>query len=167
MRRKTFSIASVSAAALAFAVLGLAGCFKDSHEDHDDDHHPWEHACMHAGDTPMHVTANADTAMAHAVSIGHTPYNVSFAAGSKVKFTVTEHGEFGIFLTDSVPVTLSTASGTPVPFYKTVSPLEGCAALAVMHVTPHLEEGTFHLTFGESSAASVGLLIEELEDDDH
>lgn len=147
--------------------LGFTACINDSHDDHQDEHHAWEHACEHAGETPTAVTANADTADAPLVGSAHTLYGVSFTAGSKVKLSFDEHGEFGIFLAAVVPVTLTTASGDTVEFEETVTPLEGCPELAVMYVAD-VDEGVHYLTFGTSTHTTVGLLVEELEHhDDH
>ena len=153
--------------AVALLGLTLTGCISDSHEDHHDDHHEWEHACEHAGDTPVAVTASLDTATAPLAGAAHTLYTVTFAAGARVKLSFEEHGDFGFFLTkNNVPVVLTTATGDTIGFEESVSPLEGCAELAVMHVA-HVEEGVHYLTFGSSTETSVGLLVEELAHEDH
>ncbi len=166
MNFKTTSLQATLAGSLAFAILGLAGCISDSHKDHDDDHHPWEHACEHAGDTPTAVAANADTAAAPLVGAAHTLYGVAFATGDKVRIEFDEHGEFGIFLSKNVPVTLTNSAGAAVAFEESVTPLEGCAGFAVMHVVD-ADEGAYYLTFGTTGETSVNLLVEELEHDDH
>lgn len=163
----TFSIRTVMFPAAALLALSLAGCISDSHEDHHhDEHHEWQHACGHADDTPMAVTALADAAAAPLVGSPHTLYGISFTVDSKVRLVFDEHAEFGIFLTKAVPVTLTTASGDTVDFEESVSPLEGCPELAVMHVA-HVDSGAHVLTFGVSPETSVNLLVEELGGHEH
>lgn len=156
-----FSIRTVLVPASALLALALTGCLDSSDDHKHGGENAWEHACAHAGDTPTAVTAAADASTAPLVGAAHTLYGVSFTAQSKVRINFDEHAEFGIFLSKNVPVTLTTAAGDTIDFEESVTPLEGCAELAAMHVA-HVDSGAHVLIFGASGETSVNLLVEEL-----
>lgn len=148
---------------LAMGALVLAGCLFDSsdteHENHED---PWIHACEHVSQTPVAVTAGVtDSTRGELGDAHHEFFEITVSDSGAVAFSPEEHGDHAFLLNVDVPFAVFTAAGTSIEIEETVTGLEGCADLAVMHVA-HLEDDeTYHLAFGPTTEATVGLIIEE------
>lgn len=163
------------AGALFFVVPGC-GDDHDEHDGHHDDHDPVEEACAHATDTPTEVEAAPDPMeSAPGVSAGHTIYRVtlverSLAAGEFggfVRYTASEAGEYAIFVSVDVPLTVTTDDGAAVAL-EVSTPVEACIELERRHDVT-LEAGTYFFEFGPTLEPELSLIVESAGDhhDDH
>ena len=149
-------------------ILGSCGA-EDAHPDeHAEGESLVDEAREHAASGPyLDVTAAADATDApsakqphHLVRVALVP--VEGGNGGTVAYAAEEAGDFAIFTTADVPLSVTSAAGDPVD--SQVDPLDDCTEVVARH-TVALSVGTFHLTLGPTSDSSVGLVIEHLSDE--
>ncbi|AEI66384.1 hypothetical protein [Corallococcus macrosporus] len=156
------------AAFLLSTALVSAGCGDDHPEEEGVD----AEACEHLQEGPASaVTATLGTDAAPAILADHRRYDVTLADGpdgkqGAVSFAVSEAADYVIYTNADVDLSITTASGVAVEIEESSSSSEGCADIKGRHVVP-LTVGTHYLTFGPTSAATVGVLIEESHDEHH
>ncbi len=127
--------------------------------------------CEHLQEGPgAAVTATASTSGAPAVSNDHKRYDITLPAGTggnvgSVSFAVSEATDYVLFLGADVPVKVASSAGAEVTFEETATRSEECSEVKGRHVVP-LQVGTYTLTFGPTSQASVSLVIEEMAHDE-
>ena len=125
---------------------------------------PSVEACEHTKDGPFaDVTAGLDASTAPDATHEHTSVRVTLdEAGGQyaggVSYAAAEAGDFVIFLTRDVPLTIASSSGDAVAIEATAA-VDACTDVAVAH-TVELEVGTYHLTLGPTTEASVGIVVE-------
>ena len=81
-----------------------------------------------------------------------------------VAYTPDEVGSFAFGLTEDVGVVVRDADGNEIPITTSVTGSAQCDALAVRYTVP-LELQTYTLEIGPASAATIGLIAEESDDD--
>lgn len=146
------------------ALCALAmGCGDDGHDEPGGDELVGE-ACEHAVSGPyFDVTAAADASSAPAAKKAHhlvriTLMDVEGGKGGTVTYAADESGDFVIFATKSVPLSVKAADGTVVAIEAT-SAVTACDAVAEQH-TVELGIGTYDVVLGPTTESEVGLVIE-------
>lgn len=123
-------------------------------------------ACEHLKEGPTSaVTASASGTGAPAVSNDHRRYDIALAdvtggKGGSVSFAAAEGTDYILFTSADVPVTVKNSSGATVSPEESVKSSATCAEVKGRHTFP-MSVGTYTLTFGPTTAASVSLVIEE------
>ena len=141
--------------------------FEDSHGG---EHALDEHACLHVEHgQPHNVTASTDVGYAPDVSRPHTRFDVSSAVDGPgfVEYAVSEASEYAFYLTQALPVSISTSDGTSVAFQTARQAVHDCPDGTEKYVAA-LERGTYYLQL-EPTSKPTTLVIENAhaEDDDH
>jgi hypothetical protein len=151
MRMKLFSAVLLSSAL-------FVGCGGEENADVE--------ACEHLQDGPAStVTATASGTGAPAVSNDHRRYDITLTdvtggKGGSVSFAAPEATDYILFTSADVPVAVKNSNGQMVAFEATSTSSSECTEVKGRHTVP-LTVGTFTLTFGPATAASVSIVIEE------
>lgn len=127
--------------------------------------------CEHLQSGPAAtVTATATATGAPAVSNDHKRYDVTLAdvngqKGGSVTFAASEATDYVFFLGADVAFSVANASGQAVAIEESANSSSECSDIKGRHVVP-LSVGTYTLTFGPTSAASVSVVVEEAAHED-
>lgn len=151
------------AAFLLSTSLVSAGCGDDHPEEEGVD----AEACEHLQNGPATSVfawpgTNNPPSEIHA---DHRRYDITLMSGPDgnsgfVLFAASEAADYVIYTNADVPLSITTASGEAVEIEESTSSSKGCTDIKGRHVVP-LTVGTHHLTFGPTSVATVGVLVEE------
>ncbi len=127
---------------------------------------PEGEACEHLAEGPFKaVTAAAASIDAvENAAVEHTRVNVALtdyegAKGGFVEFEADATGDFLMFLSADVPLTVFDSSGNEVVIESTTLGSDLCTDIAATH-TVELEVGTYVLAFGPTNVTEVGLVHE-------
>jgi hypothetical protein len=143
--------------AVLLSVALLVGC---GEETIDSD------ACEHLQEGPSAtITASASATGAPAVSNDHRRYDISLTDGTdgkggSVSFAVAEANDYTLFLTGEVPVNVRDANNQRIEVTVSGTGSSECSEIKRRH-TFALTVGTYSITFGPTTAASVSLVIVE------
>lgn len=110
------------------------------------------------------VTASADAAGApDATDAARVDVSLPDGRGF-VRYQPDEAGKFAFGFTEDVSVLIRDEAGNEIPFEASVTGATKCTSLAVRFTAP-LELKTYTLEIGPTSAATIGLVAEESDDD--
>ncbi len=127
--------------------------------------------CEHLQNGPgAAVTATPTASGAPAVRNDHKRYDVALVdvsgqKGGSVTFAASEAADYVFFLGADVPFSVANASGQAVAIEESAKSSSECTDIKGRHVVP-LSVGTYTLSFGPSSLASVSLVVEEAAHED-
>ncbi len=167
-----------SLSAVVALSLSSVGC-GDAH-DHDDDDHDHDHGgvedegCDHMEGGPNVAITAAAAASATTIpdgTAGHIRIDVTLvgdgdAKGGVVRYTADEAGDFYLFLSKDVPVTITDpGAGLSVAAEATHGPVDACPTIITKHYGFELEAKPYLITFGPTSEASVSYVIEAAHGD--
>lgn len=154
------------AACLVSAAL-LGGCSGEEEGSADAE------GCAHLQKGPgAEVTATATASGAPAVSNDHKRYDITLVEvnGEKVgsvSFASSEATDYIFYLSADVRFSVADSSGNAVDIEESATSSAACDDIKGRHVVP-LGVGTYTLSFGPTSVASVSLVAEAHEHDhDH
>ncbi|MGK0359734.1 MAG: hypothetical protein ACI9U2_002040 [Bradymonadia bacterium] len=126
-----------------------------------------EEACEHTVQGPFaDVDAALDVGDAPAVTFPHTATRVALAGGDDqqyVRFDAPEAGEYTIFLSTDLPISLSDANGDAFSLMSGV--VDGCTEVAMQHAVD-LPVGSVFIGLTAPSASTVSIVVEEAEHSD-
>ncbi|CAM4496980.1 MULTISPECIES: hypothetical protein [Myxococcus] len=155
------------AAFLLSTALVSAGCGDDHPEEEGVD----AEACEHLQEGPATaVISNMGTNNPPPeIRADHRRYDITLMSGSEgnqgmVAFAASEAADYVIYTNADVPLSVTTSSGEAVEIEESTSSSKGCTDIKGRHVVP-LTVGTHYLTFGPTSVATFGVLIEESHGD--
>jgi len=138
----------------------LVGCSGDEEESADVE------GCEHLQNGPSTpVTATPTLAGIPAVSNDHRRYDVTLVdvgsqKGGSVTFAASEATDYVFFLSEDMQLLVEDSSGEYVDPEEFATGSSECSEVERRYVFP-LSVGTYRLSFGPSSAASVSIVIEE------
>lgn len=160
-RFKVFGVSCVMALSL------VSGACSDEHDEEDHGESIEDEGCEHIQEGPAKaVTASADTAQAPDATAEHTRIDLSLVdveggKGGAVQLVPDEAGDFYLFLSDDVSVTLTKAAdGSVVTPELSEGAVEACAAEIPKHYVYDLEVGTYLLTVGPTTLDKVSFVFE-------
>jgi hypothetical protein len=158
------------------ALLAPAGFIGCHGHDHDDDHlGPIGEACLHATDSPTHVSAAASSEAGEVpdVSAAHKLFHVMLVddaenEGQKsgvVRYVSRKTSTYAVFLSADVPLSISDAQGNAVTISESYD-VSACVELERQH-NVDLGAGTYFFSFGPTSESDFSLIVESFADHDH
>jgi hypothetical protein len=126
--------------------------------------------CGDIANSDIPVTAGAATGSAPALDTKHKKNRIALVAhgsgkGGFVKFSSDKEGPWDLYLTRSVPITITTAAGTTLTPSASQSTFFDCAALAARY-TVGLKLGVHYLEFGPTSESEVSVVTENGEEEE-
>lgn len=145
--------------------VGVAGCGDEEEAAPEGEEHGLEEeGCEHMKEGPsMSVTASAQAEGAPVGAGEHTRFDIALVdveggKGGYVTIEADEDGEFVLFLSADVPVTISDGGGAEVAVEGS-EPVALCTEVAVAH-TFDLEVGAYTLFVGPTEASELRLVLE-------
>jgi hypothetical protein len=148
--------------ATILALALLAGCDKggDSAGGEED---PAEHACEHASESGMAVTAGATPETATAIAVEDEPYTVTLVdgKGGKIGFLEVESTEdqAALLFAGTADVVTSLWFDGKETMLPTAAPNEFCSGEIPEHWDLDLEPGTWTIGLGPAAVDSVWLML--------
>jgi hypothetical protein len=160
MNKKLLTALLMSTALLA------AGCGGDDEEENVD-----VEGCEHLQEGPSTAVTATLTGTPPAVDDDHRRYDITLVDGTggktgSVSFAASEATDYVIFTGTDVPVTVKSSSGATVAIEESTKSSSECTEIKGRHVVP-MTVGTYTLTFGPTTAASVSIVIEHSHEDGH
>ncbi|HLL04561.1 MAG TPA: hypothetical protein VK539_28515 [Myxococcaceae bacterium] len=112
------------------------------------------------------VTASVSATGAPAVSADQRRYDISLidvtgGKGGSVSFSVTEAGDYTLYLNGEVPVNVTNPSGQRIEVTVSGTGSSECTEIKRRHTFP-LAAGMHSIAFGPTTASSVSLVIDQL-----
>jgi hypothetical protein len=159
MNRKLFAAVLLSAG-LVF------GCGEEEEENIDVE------GCEHLQEGPATaVTATATATGAPAVKADHNRYDVTLVdvtggKGGSVTFAAAEEGDYVLFTSADVQVSVKDANGQAVEIEASTKSSSECTEIKGRHTIP-MKVGTHTLTFGPTAQSAVSVVIEPAAHSDH
>ncbi|MCI0572577.1 MAG: hypothetical protein L0Y66_17630 [Myxococcaceae bacterium] len=142
------------------SVVSLSACAPAEEESVDIE------GCEHLQEGPAtSVAATTAATGAPAVRDDHRRYDVALAdvtggRGGSVSFAVAEAGDYVIFLGADVPLAVTDPAGAAVEAEEHAKSSTVCTDIKSRSVFPLAQVGTYTLTFGPTTAATVSVVIE-------
>lgn len=121
--------------------------------------------CEHLQKGPSTAVTATITGTPPAVGNDHRRYDIALADGTggktgSVSFAATEATDYVIFTSADVALSVRDAGGAQVAIEESTKSSSQCTDIKGRHVVP-MKVGTYTLTFGPTTAASVSIVIEE------
>lgn len=157
------------AALLMSTALLAAGCGDDEEGEESAD----VEGCEHLQEGPSTAVTATLTGTPPAVDDDHRRYDITLVDGTggktgSVSFAAAEATDYIIFTSADVALTVTNSSGAEVEIEESAKSSSECTEVKGRHVVP-MSVGTYRLTFGPTTAASVNIVIEHEvhEGDEH
>lgn len=155
----------LSAVLLSTALVFGPACGEEEEEESAD-----AEACEHLAEGPSTaVTATVVATDAPAVKDDHRRYDIALVdvtggKGGTVKFAAAEAGDYIIFTSASVAVSIQDANGQTVTPEASTDRSSECTDVKGRHTVP-MKVGTHTITFGPTPETAVSVVIEHGEHD--